>query len=47
MDDLLYRFTLLYHEQNYSDIRMEREDRKDRLDVVILKYMYAFFQEQF
>jgi hypothetical protein len=37
----------MFHEQNYSDIKMEREECKDKLDVIILKYMYSFFQEQF
>lgn len=46
MDDLLFKFTQIFHEQNYSDTKMEREDSKDKIDILIIKYMYNFFQEE-
>ena len=30
LDDLLYKFIQTYHEHNYSDIKLDREDVKDQ-----------------
>lgn len=36
----------MFHETNYSDSKNEREECRDKFDILILKYMYSFFQEE-
>jgi hypothetical protein len=47
LDDLLYKFTQTYHEHNYSDIKLDREDAKDQLEVSILKFLEVALRPQF
>jgi len=39
LDDLLYRFVLTFHENNYSDIKADREENKDQFEIIILKFL--------
>jgi hypothetical protein len=45
LDDLLFRFATAFHENNYADLRSDREDAKDNFDLIVLKYMHSFFFE--
>ena len=47
MEDLLFRFVGAYHEHNYSDIKPDREDAKERFEIVVFKFMWRVMEEEF